>query len=155
MIQRVQSIYLSLIILLSLLFLKGSYLTFSDSTGSVIKITFNGIIKSTGGQGSELLEKLLPLSAFIIVIPVLSLITIFLYKNRKIQMCFASIGIMIAAGLILVSGYYSFVVSSRYSVSIIAGAKMAIPVAILVLSIMAYRGIRKDDRLVKSYDRLR
>jgi hypothetical protein len=32
---------------------------------------------------------------------------------------------------------------------------MVMPVIITIASILAYRGILKDDRLVKSYDRLR
>ena len=45
MIQRIQSVYLSLTTLLSLLFLKGSFLIFSEKSGSVIKVTFNGIFQ--------------------------------------------------------------------------------------------------------------
>lgn len=155
MIQRIQSVYLSLIFLLSILFMIGGFLTFTDTSGDVLLLKISGMFRSTGGQGFELIEKLLPLSAFTIGIPVLSLITIFLYKNRKIQMRLAYIGIILATGLIFVSGYYSYIVYSNYDVSVIAGVKMVIPVAILVLSLLAYRGIRKDDRLVKSYDRLR
>jgi hypothetical protein len=32
---------------------------------------------------------------------------------------------------------------------------MALPFLQLIFSILAYRGIKKDDQLVKSYDRLR
>lgn len=155
MIQRIQSVYLSLIFLLSILFLKGSYLTFSDTSESEIKLTIGGMFRSTGGQEFELIEKLIPLSAFFIVIPLLSLITIFLYKNRKVQMRLAYIVIILAAGLILVSGYYSYIVCSSYDASVIVEVKMVIPVVTFLLSVLAYRGIRKDDRLVKSYDRLR
>ncbi|HUX57988.1 MAG TPA: DUF4293 family protein [Bacteroidales bacterium] len=155
MIQRLQSLYLSLTILLPLLFLKGSFLTFIDKSGSAIKITFNGIVKVTDTQGFELVEKLLPLSTLIIVIPVLSLITLLLYKNRKIQKLFAVIIIVLASGLIVISAYYSFTICNNYSTAVILGVKMGIPILILILSILAYNGIRKDDRLVKSYDRLR
>jgi hypothetical protein len=44
---------------------------------------------------------------------------------------------------------------SKFTATIIPGFKMIIPILILVFSILAYLGIRKDDRLVKSYDRLR
>ena len=68
---------------------------------------------------------------------------------------FATIEIILSVVLILVSVYYSYIVISRYNTSIVAGFKMAVPVVILILSVLAYRGIRKDDNLVKSYDRLR
>ena len=155
MIQRIQSVYLSLVVLLSILILNGSYLTFTDTNRSVFGITLRGLFRSTDGIGNELIAKLLPVSALMILIPLLALVTILLFKNRKIQMLFTTIEIILSVVLILLSVYYSYIVISRYDTSIVAGFKMVIPVVILILSILAYRGIRKDDNLVKSYDRLR
>lgn len=155
MIQRLQSVYMFLTTLLSLLFLKGSILNFSDKTGSVIKVTFAGILKNTGGQNFELIEKLLPLSVFIILIPALSLITIFIFKNRKIQLLLSLFVIILISGFILLSIYYSWFIISDFRVDLVPGFKMIIPVVILILAVFAFRGIRKDDRLIKSYDRLR
>jgi hypothetical protein len=155
MIQRIQSLYLLLTTLLSLLFLKGSFLSFIEKSGSVIKITFNGILRDTSGQGLELIEKLLPLSVLIILIPVFSFITIFLFKNRKIQLWFASSLIILISGFIVVSFCYSWLIKTEYGAEIVPGFKIVIPVLMLVFTVIAYRGIRKDDRLIKSYDRLR
>jgi phosphoglycerol transferase MdoB-like AlkP superfamily enzyme len=121
----------------------------------VIKITFKGIIKVTGDQGFELIGKSLPFSVIIIVIPVLSLITILLYKNRKIQSWFAFTAIIMAVLLIIISIYYSYFEWSSIELSLLVGLKMIIPVLILICSILAYLGIRKDERIIKSYDRLR
>jgi Domain of unknown function (DUF4293) len=155
MIQRIQSLYLSFIFLLSLFFLNGSFLSFIDKNGSVIKITICGIIKDTGGQGFEMIEKLLPLSLFIIFIPILSVITVLLFKNRKIQMWLALSLIVIIAVFIIASIHLSFITMSKFQARIIPGFKMFLPVIMLVLTVLAYRGIRKDDRLIKSYNRLR
>jgi peptidoglycan/LPS O-acetylase OafA/YrhL len=144
-----------LTILLSLLFLKGSFLNFIDKSGSVIKVTFKGIIGDKGGEGVELIEKLLPLSAFMILIPALSLVTILLFKNRKIQLWFSLSLIIIVVGLIIISILYSSIVITQYDANIIPGFKIIIPVMLLVFALLAYRGIRKDDRLIKSFDRLR
>ena len=155
MIQRIQSLYLLLTTLLSLLFLKGSFLNFIEKSGTVIKITFNGIARDAGGQGQELIEKLLPVSAFIILIPVFSLITIFIFKNRKIQLRFALSVIIFIIGFIFVLIYYSWIVITEYRAEIVLGFKMAIPLLMLIFAVLAYRGIKKDDLLIKSYDRLR
>ncbi len=82
MIQRIQSVYLSLIVLISLLLFKGSLLVFTENTGFVINVTFNGIFRDTNGQGIVMIERLLPLSILIILIPVVSLITIFLIQKK-------------------------------------------------------------------------
>ncbi|MGA2406190.1 MAG: DUF4293 family protein [Bacteroidales bacterium] len=155
MIQRIQSIYLLLTTLLSLLFLNGSFLSFINKSGSIIKITFNGILKSTAGQDFEYLGKVLPLSIIILLIPVLSIITISFFKNRIIQLWLARILIGVITFFILVSAYYSYSVATQYNGQIMPGVKIILPFLILIFSILAFRGIRKDDKLVKSYDRLR
>ena len=155
MIQRIQSVYLSFTVVISLLLLKGSFLAFSEKTGSVIKVTFNGIVRDNFGQGLEMIEKLLPLSVLIILIPAISLITIFIFKNRKIQLWFSLFLIILAAGFVIASIHVSFNIVSKFEARIIPGFKMIFPFIILIASILAYRGIKKDDKLVKSYDRLR
>lgn len=141
--------------LLSLLFLNGSFLNFIDKTGAVIKITFGSIVKSIEGQGIELVDKLLPLSLILILIPILSLVTIFFFKRRTIQLWLSKILIGLISVLILVSVFYSYLIITKYGGEIIPGIKMVLPLLLLVFSILALRGIRKDDQLVKSYDRLR
>jgi hypothetical protein len=155
MIQRIQSIYFSLITLLSLVFISGSYLNFANSTGAAIKVIFNGIVQDRIGQNPEMIEKLLPLSVLIILIPVVSLIAIFIFKNRKLQSRFSLLLIILAAVFLIASIHVSFRIVSKFDARIIPGFKMILPIVILILSILAYRGIKKDDQLVKSYDRLR
>ncbi|HMA65173.1 MAG TPA: DUF4293 family protein, partial [Chitinispirillaceae bacterium] len=62
MIQRIQSLFLFLTTLLSLIFLKGSFLSFINKTGSVINITFTGIMKSTDGQAFEQVQNVMPIT---------------------------------------------------------------------------------------------
>jgi hypothetical protein len=155
MIQRIQSIYLTLTILLSLFFAKGSFLKFVDKSGYVIKVTFSGIIKESDVHGFELAEKLLPLSVVLILIPAVTLITILLFKNRKIQLLLALLVIILIAGLILISAFYSWHIITEYLAEFVPVFKLVIPLLMLLFAILAYIGIRKDDLLVRSYDRLR
>jgi hypothetical protein len=155
MIQRIQSVYLFLTTLLSLLLLKGDIINFMDKSGFVIKVTFNGLFRNLDGQAPELIDKLLPLSVIIILIPVISLITILFFKKRKVQLLLAISVIILSAGLIISSCYYSWFVISKYGATITPGFKLAIPLLIMIFSILAYRGIRKDENLIRSYERLR
>lgn len=150
MIQRIQSLYLLLTTVLSILFLTGGIIDFSDEAGSVIKFTFNGI-----SGASELLEKTLPITFLIILIPLLSAIIIFLFKNRRVQLMLGKVLIALILAFIITLAVYSYLVTERYNADITPGFKMAIPVIQLILAYLAYRGIKKDDDLVKSYDRLR
>ncbi len=71
-------------------------------------------MRETQGSGIELIQKVLPLSVVIIIIPVLSLVAIFLYKNRILQLRLVMALIIMIILLILLSGYYSYVVMSQY-----------------------------------------
>jgi amino acid permease len=102
-----------------------------------------------------LIEKLLPLSVFIILIPITYLITILLFKNRKIQLRLSLFLIVLIVILIIAFIHVSISVISKFDAGIIPVLKMFIPLLILIISFLAYRGIKKDDQLVKSYDRLR
>jgi hypothetical protein len=155
MIQRIQSLYLLLTTLLSVLFLNGSVLCFVDKTGSSIKVNFTELTKSSGGQVPEVIEKLLPLSLIILLIAVISIVIIFLYKNRNIQLRLTFSLILLNVLLIIAFIHVSIRIISKFDAQLVPGIKMILPVLMLLFSILAYRGIKKDDRLVKSYDRLR
>jgi hypothetical protein len=155
MIQRIQSVYLSLIVLISLLLFKGNLLVFTENTGFVINVTFNGMFRDTNGQGIVMIERLLPLSILIVLVPFVSLAAIFLFKKRMVQLVLVKVLIGLLSVFILGSSFYIYLIVSKYSSEFIPGIKMAIPFILLILAILALRGIRKDDQLVKSYDRLR
>jgi hypothetical protein len=155
MIQRIQSIYLLLTTALSFLFLKGSFLSFTDNAGLPIIFTFNGIEKRTGGTENELIQNVWPFTIVLVLVALLALITIFLYKKRTLQLLMTKILIGLISVLIIISVCYSYIIISKFGGTIIPGVKMALPLVLLVFSILAFRGIRKDDMLVKSYDRLR
>jgi glucan phosphoethanolaminetransferase (alkaline phosphatase superfamily) len=150
MIQRIQTVYLSLTTLISVLFLNGGFINFSDDSGTVINFTLNGI----SGVSEPHLQTL-PVTLLIIIIPVLSLITIFLFKNRRLQLILCKTLLALISAFVLLLVFYSYIVISRYNTELVPGVKMAIPVIQFILSYLAYRGIKKDDDLVKSYDRLR
>ena len=155
MIQRIQSVYLSLTTVLSLLFLNGTFLKFINNTGSDIQLKFTGIWKNTGESGLSFLQNHLLLSAVLILIPVLSVAALLAFRDRKLQTRITKGLILtdiILIGLIIYSAYS---IINNYQAEVIPGYKMFIPVLILILGILALRGIRKDEDLVKSYDRLR
>ncbi len=155
MIQRIQTMYLSLVTILSLLLVKGEFMKFTDDTGSVITITFNSMMKGNGNSDTELIQSLPAISVLIILLLAVPFITVFLFKKRKIQLALSKIIIVAAVVLVLTCCYYAFYVISTYNAQLLPVLKTVLPLFILVFSFLAYRGIKKDDDLVKSYDRLR
>lgn len=155
MIQRIQSLYLLLTTVFSVLFLNGSIIKFVDKSNDTLIINFGGINKITTGGGTELIEKLIPFSILLLLITVLSIITIFFFKKRKLQIKFTKALLGIIVILICIIGYYTFYVIRNFNAEIMPGANLILPVLMLICTYLAYRGIRKDVDLVKSYDRLR
>jgi hypothetical protein len=155
MIQRIQSVYLTLVLLLSLLFFTGAVLNFTAGEQNTVKLMLNGMLTDHSGQTIGQVENTWPLTILGILIALFSLITIFLYKNRKIQLIMAKAVVALAALLIIAVAWYGFNAITAFKLEIVPGVKMAVPVLILIFSILALRGILSDDRLVKSYDRLR
>ena len=134
MIQRIQSLCLLLTALVAAPFFNGGYFTFLSSSNTVMKWTI-GVLA--------------------VIIPILSMISIFLFSKRKIQLTLTKTLIALIVIFIGATGYHSFCLISEYNVSFGMWAKTVIPLVQLLLSVLAYLGIKRDDDLVKSYDRLR
>jgi hypothetical protein len=154
MIQRIQTVWLFLSTLLTGFLIKGSILNFIDKTGQKFYTGFSGIIKHFD-TGDELVRSSIPLQAIIILITLLSFITIFLYKSRWIQKVLSLTLIGLSLILVILVSFYSYILAKNYEANLVPGVKMVFPILILIFFILAYRGISGDDRLVKSYDRLR
>jgi ABC-type transport system involved in cytochrome c biogenesis permease subunit len=82
---------------------------------------------------------------------VLSLTAVFFYTRRPLQLtlCYAAIGaVLLFCALVLVS-----VIAQIASLAWTPGSFL--PLAILLFLALAIRGIRQDERLVRSMDRFR
>ena len=85
---------------------------------------------------------------------ILSLITIFMYKNRKLQFVLGRLNIILNFFLLGFFVYQSLNVSGETAVSE-KGIGMFLPIVSIVLLALANKAIKKDEDLVKSVDRLR
>ncbi len=85
---------------------------------------------------------------------ILALASLFSFKNRKTQLTLNKINIFINVLLIGVSAYYLYTLPGGESFPE-KGIWLIVPVAIIILLIVANVYIRKDIELVKSVDRIR
>jgi hypothetical protein len=118
-------------------------------------MNFMGIWESSAGGNPQIIKSLIPLSVIVLVICILSFSAIFLFKNRKLQLKLAVVVIILTVVFIAMTLYYLFWVTGKYDVELVPGFKMLIPLLIFISGILAYRGIKRDENLVRSYDRLR
>ncbi len=145
MLQRVQSIYLLVAGIISggLTFLVSLW-TNSQTNNTVYVLDLF--------TGSSLIEKLVPILFFISAF--ISIVSIFLFKNRQLQFVLNRLNILINLFLLGVLIYLSQTLSGEASVSE-KGIGMFFPVVVILLLFLANRAIKKDEDLVKSVDRLR
>lgn len=143
MIQRIQSIYL----LLTAFVTGGMIFVFNLWIASEKKI----FVVDLFSQGSMLL-KLIPIAFF--TSSILAIVTIFLFKNRKLQFVLGRIIILINLFLLGLLIYLSLTLSGETSVSE-KGIGMFLPILAILLLVLANKAIKKDEDLVKSVDRLR
>ncbi|HOW08862.1 MAG TPA: DUF4293 domain-containing protein [Bacteroidales bacterium] len=155
MIQRIQSIYLLLTFLLSVIFLGGDFFNFGNDAGTRIMMDSSGLWKSGGDEELVRTGNHFILTILFIFIGIISVSDIFLYRKRKVQLFLAKILCLLTAASAALTIFYIIYITGRYEVSVIPGLRMFIPFAVSVLCLLAHRGIRKDDDLVRSYDRLR
>ena len=155
MIQRIQSLYLILTTLLPFLFLKGTILSILNNNGSGFILTLRGIFQTTGEQVSELIAKPVILQLILILLAVSSVIALSLFRKRRLQKKMVFIVMILAVALAGIIIYYIISLSSETHASLTPGYRTFLPLIILLFAFLAYRGIRKDEDLVKSYERLR
>ncbi len=113
-------------------------------------------IKATEAVGYEIAIVTWPLFVVELLVAVISLITIFKFKKLKLQKTLCAICIIMTLALIV-----SLAIMS-YNITMIQGASglhfyMAncLPVLCIILYAMAMNGISKDQKTLRSYDRIR
>ncbi len=89
-----------------------------------------------------------------IVLVLLGLLSIFSFKNRKRQILLNNISIVINALLIGLLGYWLLSLSGGISFPE-KGIEPVFPLLAIIFLLMSNLYIRRDERLVKSVDRLR
>jgi len=90
-----------------------------------------------------------------IVIGLITLITIFLYKKRKLQMRLCLLNVLLTLSLIALIAYYAFNFNGYYVMNQDYLFGICLPALMILFLFLARSAIKKDEELVKSLDRLR
>ena len=131
----------------------GNIMEFNGQ-GTTYVITFQGISSMTQGNVTSIASSVfLPVSFIIVILSALT--AIFLFRKRKVQKLLVMV--LIAAALLscATEAYYWYFAAGTYKAVLLPKIRMIIPLADIVLAVLAWIGIERDDRLVRSYDRLR
>ena len=151
MIQRKQSVYLLVSIILNAVCMFLPLVTYvSDKMGADSKL-FNIAIKGMDGSMDYVVCILFVL---LLVSVMSSVLNIFLYKNRKLQMKVCKLNMLLMVVWYAAYMYFAFTgggEGASFSFSI-AGA---MPFVALIGQLLANNGISSDEELIRSMDRIR
>jgi len=152
MIQRPQTLFLLAVLFLSLLML----------TGPLAVVTAGGhevILKAAGVydlSGLKLDISTWPMTVLIIGVALLMVLDILSYRNRIRQMRLSVFLIFLFAGMAGMIFYYIYFIRQRFEEpSTIHQWRIVVPAIAIILLYLAFRGIRRDELLVKAYERIR
>ena len=144
MIQRIQSIFLLLA---------------SASYGSLFALPFARSKESFGTAFADSMLNLHDKMGFIVLVAIgalTSFLAIFLFRNRKLQKTVTWVSVLLGFALSgFVYGVYDKIVAENPSATINLDIGFGMPLISIVMGILAVVFISKDDKLVKSMDRLR
>jgi hypothetical protein len=152
MIQRPQTIYLLLVSVLAVLLLTGPIALFTLN-GAEYVLRHSGL---TDLQGLSMGLVTWPMTALFITVAVLSFLNIFSYRNRIRQMRITIFLILLFAGTVAMILYYIVMARGELEgAGVLYQWRIVIPPIAAILTYLAFRRIRRDELLVKAYDRIR
>lgn len=155
MIQRIQSVWLFIATVCIFGLFLFPYLRIMDADGIAKDLKATGVYQNVGGQVVQT-EAFLVLTIATVLVGLLPFVIIFLYKNRKKQVLFS----YIAIALVLAYSYWLGQTAKNTIGNISLGPEnygigAILPSVALLFIILAIRGMKRDEKLIRSADRLR
>lgn len=149
MIQRIQSVYLLIVTILMVVCLCNPVGSIIADNHEISEFTNLCIHMSDGTKDYA------PWALFVILLLVagVSLVTIFLFKKRMLQIRLTIFSCILLIGYYLVLAAFYFMLAEGTSFA--PSWMVCLPFVALILNWLAIRSIGADEALVKAYDRLR
>jgi len=157
MIQRPQTLFFLAIVAICVMLIFSDTTFFeaqnTDSSQSVEVEYDETKLTATEGTSSEVNTYML---GFIAAIGALAVAGLLLFKNRKLQTLISSVNYLLILGLIIIMYMYSmhidyFEGTGKQSFTFAA----LLPMALLFFNFLAIKGVKRDEKLIRSMDRLR
>ncbi|HOY30980.1 MAG TPA: DUF4293 domain-containing protein [Bacteroidales bacterium] len=147
MIQRIQSLYLLLAVVayVLLFFFPIAEFVHQDTVSSF------SLLEITNAKSNSTF----PLMIVDGLLAITCLVTIFLFKKRLLQIRITAVTLLVHMGFIAAVFYSADFVAKKLGTVAAYQTGMYIALIPLVLIVLAYRAIRKDEKMVNSSDRLR
>ena len=154
MIQRIQTVYLFLAVVLSVACLClqiGSY----DAAGTTVVREYNLWVTDLMGDRSF---RTWPLFAVLVFSSAIGFCNIFLFRNRKMQARICLFNVLLVVGWYILYAVFSQLLTSPEALDGVVfqpAVAAFLPAVAVILYVMARRAILADEKLVRAADRIR
>jgi len=147
-IQRIQSVYLLIAVILMAVFAFFPALTFELGGREFVY----GALEA-GKVGVTHIDPLM--LTLVLLISVLALIDIFLYKNLQRQMTVCFVDIIIGISMLIAIGIQAYVISGKEGLTLTWQWYLALPVLSIIFLMLAHKAMSRDKKMLRDSDRLR
>lgn len=151
MIQRIQTLYLLLAVALGIVAMVSTLGTFCSAEGAIV--SFDSL-RVTLADGTRHVSTA-PLMAILLTESLAGLYCIFKYANRRLQLLLCRLCLLMLGGWYVVFGVYSQVLATGADWQFKPAVAAFLPMLCAVCHVLAIRGIRHDEKLVRAADRIR
>ena len=151
MIQRIQSVYwlvITTLLVVTMLSPLGFFTEAGGAFDSVLKPL--GISLADGGY-----ESTWGLFAILLLNAVVAFATIFLYKNRMLQVRMSVFSALLQIGFYVAAGVFIYMLKDDLQASFRPGWALALPFICIILNYLAFRATYADEVMVRASERLR
>ena len=153
MLQRIQTIYLLISLLLMALMFFFPYAEILSGEGSLYTFEFDGLHYI---ESAKVYIQTVPSIILLSVILAINLVVIFLFKKRITQMRVAFINLILMLGFLgLVYFYVNNFTTDLKAEAVSYKLYDALPLLAAIFNYLAIRAIGRDEALVRSIDRIR
>ena len=159
MLQRIQTVFLVLIVLLMGATLAFPLWSYTGPEGSGIHhVLFSFYYEGVAQAGADVVNVYFPYSliATLIIASIsVTIIEITKFKNRLLQMKLGALNSLLMAGALVLTIYFAMDLNKTKEVIGSYSIAIFFPAAAMICNVIANRFIRKDEKLVRSVDRIR
>ena len=151
MIQRIQSVYWLVITALLVVTMLSPVGFFTQAGGA-----FDDVLKPLGltmADGSY--QTTWGLFGILLLNAVVSLSTIFLFRNRMLQVRMSVFSALLQVGYYVAVGVFIYMLQSDLEANFRPGWALALPFVCIILNYLAFRATYADEVMVRAADRLR
>ena len=158
MLQRIQTVFLMLVALLMLLTLFLPVWTLRGENGEIVQQLMAMKLIEFGSTDQSNIEVHFPyayMAICAVISAIIAIVSISKFKDRLMQMRLGALNSLFMAGALACGAYFSTELMKAVGASGNFGLGLFLPGIAMMFNMLANRFIRKDDRLVKSVDRIR